>query len=301
MLQNIHKIFLPAILLSLPIILSLAISGCKTEQIQCHWPSQPIIIDGQMTEWEDRANIYFEENGVLLGLRNDDENLYILFRFRDRSWLRAIRMTGLTIWLDGQGNKDKTFGIRYNGIPLPDDSSFTGVGGQNINTANMPPGMMERMAERLRDMPVQLTVIDENRWYEPMAVPEDGSRGPAVAFSDARGFYTYEFSIPLAESTDDTYGLNSAPGQIIGIGGEWGDMDMDDLKPSRGNMSGGRGDGMGGGRGGGMGGGKGGGMGGRPGGMGGNRLEMPEKQEFWLKTELAVSPADPTENTESKK
>ncbi|MCP4567812.1 MAG: hypothetical protein GY841_09570 [FCB group bacterium] len=270
--------------------------GCKTQEVQCHWPSEPIKIDGQMSEWEDRGNIYFEKNGVLLGLRSDNDNLYILLRFRDRSWLQAIRATGLTIWLDDHGNKDKNFGLRYNGIPLPIDSLMAGRGAGGGRSGDMRGGMMEEMEKKMQERmvanPVQLCLIDESRWYEPMPLPEDGRRGPAVAHGNDNGLFTYEFNIPLQSMADDVYGFGVKPGQKICIGGEWGEMNTEELRPSMGGGGRGGGGGMGGGKGGGMGGGRGGGM---------DRPEMPEKQEFWVKTILPLSAEDNTDNNKDGK
>jgi len=42
---------------------------------------------------------------VLLSLCNNSENLYVLFRFNNPEWARAIRMGGVTLWLDNTGKK----------------------------------------------------------------------------------------------------------------------------------------------------------------------------------------------------
>ena len=77
-----------------------------------------------MTEWPSGSTVYFEDSGVQLGLRNDSQNLYILFRFGNQAWARAIRMGGLTLWLDNSGKKKKDIGIRYNGGPSFPDSGM---------------------------------------------------------------------------------------------------------------------------------------------------------------------------------
>ena len=97
----------------------LLLLNCKGSEVelQTHWSSGPIKVDGDITEWNDMPMNYFEERGVGLGLCNDRENLYILFRFNNTQWARAIRMGGLTLWLDNSGKKKKVFGLHYTGGP----------------------------------------------------------------------------------------------------------------------------------------------------------------------------------------
>ncbi|PKK82135.1 MAG: hypothetical protein CVT49_15210 [candidate division Zixibacteria bacterium HGW-Zixibacteria-1] len=100
--------------------------------------------------------------------------------------------------------------------------------------------------------------------------------------------YTYEFRIPIRASDNDLYKSAATSGQIIGIGSEWGAMPEGRKRPEGGRPGGG--DGFPGGSGGGIAGGRpGGGMGGGPPG-GGRGMQMPEKQEIWVKAALAEAP-----------
>ena len=101
---------------------SILLTGCKTQEVQTNWSSAPVKVDGKMDDWANTPMLYFEESGVQLGLRNDSENLYILFRFNNEAWTQAIRMGGLTIWFDNSGKKKKGQGIRYTGGPSLFDS-----------------------------------------------------------------------------------------------------------------------------------------------------------------------------------
>ena len=44
-------------------------------------------------------------------------------------------------------------------------------------------------------------------------LPRDGSVGPAVGYDGSRGFFSYEFKIPLS---DTLYGLGAVPGPKLG-------------------------------------------------------------------------------------
>lgn len=265
-------ILYPILLLSSAILFS----GCKgQEEVETHWTVKPIEVDGDMVDWAGIETAYFEDNNTQLGLCNDTDRLYILFRFSNQTYAQLIRMGGLTLWLDSTAEKKKAFGLQYTGGPPLSELQDPAMAGGG--------GFMDRLTpeqqERLRQGEVrgdQITVINnELETVETLAI--DGSRGPAVAYADLKGVYTYEFSIPLQKTDLHIYGIDIQPGGTLSLGLEWG-LSEEQLKQMRGAMDGRPpGGGMGGGRpGGGRGGG---GMRGRP--------EMPEKQEIWVKTVLA--------------
>jgi hypothetical protein len=267
--------------------------GCKNTEVQSHWSAEPVKVDGEMTEWTSGSTVYFEDSGVQLGLRNDSQNLYILFRFSNQAWARAIRMGGLTLWLDNSGKKKKDIGIRYNGGPSLSDSEMQkpGMAGEGGFLDSLTPEQKERFMQRQKkEMADQLKVIYKKSGQE-IFIPTNGSSGPAVSFGSPQGIYTYEFSIPLEKSDVSHYGIGAQPGQTICLGLEWGGMSESDSKRMGEERGGGPPGGMGGGPPGG-----GGGMppGGGPPGGGRSRpgVQALEKQEIWVKTLLASPPAE---------
>jgi hypothetical protein len=263
--------------------------GCKTQEVQTHWSEEPVQVDGEMTEWASGSTVYFEDPGVQLGLRNDNQNLYILFRFNNQAWARAIRMGGVTLWLDNSGKKKKDFGIRYTGGPPLSELQKMRPSSEGGFRESLTPEQEQRLAEMEKATADQITVIDKKSNQE-LTMRADGSGGPAVCFASPQGTYTYEFSIPLEKSDVFDYGIGAQPGQTICLGLEWGGMS----KANRQKMMEGMGGGMGGGPPGGMGGGPPGGMGGGRGGghRGGPGMQTPEEQELWVKTQLALPSAE---------
>jgi hypothetical protein len=269
------------------------LAGCKkTQEVQTHWSAGPVKVDGEITEWNDIPTNYFEESGVGLGLCNDTEKLYILFRFNNAQWAQAIRMSGLTLWLDNSGKKKKDFGIRYTGGPsLPDQEKLGGPSGGFQES--LTPEQQQRLAEMEREMADKITFIDKKGNRET-TLGTDGSGGPAVCFDSLGGIYAYEISIPLQKGDAFDCAIGAKPGQTVCLGLEWGGMG--DRQRMRQGMGGGMGPPPGGGPPGGGGGMPpgGGGMGGGPpgGGKGGSGMQQPEKQEVWVKTKLASPPAE---------
>lgn len=276
-------------LLSLVVVGSIFLGGCKTQEVSSHWSAQPVQVDGQMTDWAGIPTTYFEDSAVQLGLCNDSDRLYVIFRYNNQTWARLIRMGGLTLWLNNSGKKKKDFGIRYTGGPSLSEMQGQGMAGEGGFWESLTPEQKKRLQQR-KAMTDQITVVGKKDQPE-VALPVDGFRGLAVASADLKGVYTYEFSIPLKKIDLASYGLDAQPGQPICLGLEWG-LSEEDRQRMMKEMGGGPPGGGRGGMGGGLPGGGGGGMGGRGGPGGGSRPQMPGKQEIWVKTVLATSPAE---------
>ena len=287
--RDFNKLNLKALLLlTLSSIFFLA--SCKSEKAEIYWSAEPVQIDGQMTEWAGKPTNYLGKSGVQLSLRNDSENLYVLFRFSNQEWARLIRMGGVTLWLDNSGKKKKDFGIRYTGGPSPSEMQKTGMAGEGGFWDNLTSEQKARLMKQQETMAEQLKVVYKKSGQE-ISIPANDSGGPAASFASPQGIYTYEFRIPLQKSNPSDYAIGAQPGQTISLGIEWGELKMGDRESMMKQMGGGGmmppGGGMGGGPpGGGMGGGPPGG-GSMPGG-GPPGMQKPEKQEFWLKTNLAL-------------
>jgi hypothetical protein len=286
--KNLTTLSIKALLLVTLAGSTLLAAGCKTQEVQTHWTAEPVKVDGEMTEWASGSTVYFEDPGVQLGLSNDNQNLYVLFRFSNQSWARVIHMSGVTLWLDSTGKKKKDFGIRYTGGPSLPEFQRSRASGEGGFQEALTPEQQQRLFDMEQDTVGQITVIDKKSNQE-ITMRADGSGGPTVCFASPQGTYTYEFSIPLEKSDVFSYAIGAEPGQVICLGLEWGGINKEDRQKMRERMGGGRG-GMGGGPPGGMGGGPPGGMGGGPG--GGSRPQAPEKQDLWVKTKLALPSAE---------
>jgi hypothetical protein len=275
----------------LAVVVTVLATGCKTQEVPSGWLTEPIQVDGKMTEWSDIPTTYFEDQGIVLGIGNDDKNLFIHFRFKNDTWAQAIRMTGLTLWMDVNGKKNKKVGLQFYEGPSPKEP-MAARGDEKFDDSSQE--QRPEFPDRGKP-PEKKFVFFDSSYYVEADIPFGGSKGPAAGYDTSKGFYSYEFSIPLKESGVQFYGLGVQPGQTISLGAEWGDMGMD-----RGGRGGGPpgGGGMGGGPpggGGGMGGGPPGGMGGGRGGPGGGEKKLSEKQEIWVKTQLALPPAEQQE------
>lgn len=266
------------------------VSAKDFSDIDIAWTETEIIADGQTNDWKGLPTRYLEDPAAAIGIANDATKLHILLRFRDARWTKMIKRDGLTIWIDPKGKKKKVFMLKFRGGPTPEQmQQMGGDQGDRRDRRRPTPEMFAADDQRL------FTCAIKDR-IEEKSLPPGGTEGPAAAFGVDLGFFTYEFTIPLAEGGVRDYGLGIEPGANISVGAFWGEspeMAPHGERPS-GMGGGGRGGGMGGGggRGGGRMGGGGGMKGGGGGRMGGGKMERPQPVEIWIKTKLATSDSD---------
>lgn len=262
--------------------------GWAKDKIPCPFVAQSISIDGRYDDWQNNSGSFLEKQKAVVAVSNDPDNLYLLFRTNDARWVRTIATTGLTLYVDVEGGKRKDFYLKFVGGPSRDQMRLMmkqEFGARSRDSHQMPDDMrrMELEDSPHDSVPTLFCYVKDQ--IDEKSIPLTGVEGPAAAFDTSRGFFVYEFAIPLGESAVRSYGLGASLGKDISVGLVWGEpMSMRGERPREGmDLGSGPGGGMGGGmRGGRMGGGMGRGMSGPPGGM-----DRPTKQEVWLKATLA--------------
>lgn len=255
--------------------------ACKQESdATIHWLGTPITIDGQFDDWNQVAASRMHEDHAVLKLANDSQALYIYYETDDLDWVRTIKMTGLTVYINHKGSHDKDFFICYRVGPPTDSLLPTGTQDAR-RPEELHPEMRDQLLESDRQNHTAFTCFVRD-WIVEKSIPTDGRQGPAAAFGRQDRRYAYEFSIPLRSSAALYYGLGTTPGATIGLGAEWGGLPrpvLDQGPPEGTDFGGSGGSGMSGGEFGSE-------MGtGPPPGGGPGRL--PEKQEVWIRSVLA--------------
>lgn len=257
------------------VLLLYTTQGCKQKEVACYWQAEEVRIDGEVDDWTGIPGEYYKDKGIVFSVSSDSTNLYLLLSFRNPAWAMAIRQTGLTIWLDPGGGKSKDFGVHYRGGASP--AQIRELSGAD----RLPPPGMPRPDESDRGDAADTGAFNELRVLaggnsDGRAVFADGSQGPAASYGLPKGIFCYELSIPLAADGGETVSLSARPGWMIGIGAHWGKMNIRERRPSIGDRS--RSPGMGGPR--------------RGGGFGGpsasRRPALPEEQDMWVRTRLAL-------------
>jgi len=98
-------------LFSLFLIVGLSACGSSSTSFQSQANNGEMKIDGEYTDWQESQLVL--EEGFNLGVRNDDENLFLSVTITDMSLRQAVQVRGLLIWLGEDENGDKINGVKY--------------------------------------------------------------------------------------------------------------------------------------------------------------------------------------------
>lgn len=271
------------------------LGGCGGMELESVWRDEGVTIDGIPLEWRG-ATTWVESPNVAIGVKNDADYLYLCVSSPVREIAVQIAMRGFVVWLDPEGKKGKTFGIRCPVGPAMGTGNPRELG----ELAQDQARFMEMVVERLKGAGNVLEILG----------PGDDSSvrltaGEAVGIDIALGYHdgraVYELKVPFRRDDEHPYAIGSDGKSRIGVGFETPEINREEMLSA---MGGERPGGMRGGGppGGGM---PGGGMGG--GGMGGGRGpgggpgKMPQPIDIWGKISLAAAAVPEEDDSVSEK
>jgi hypothetical protein len=286
-LYSIRSIFFVLIMLA----------GCSGMKVApSRWDNNTLKIDGKDNEWQNDLR-YFPDEKIMVGIKNDADNLYVCLKTNDEMNIRKIMAAGLTLWLNTKDNKSKKFGIHYpvGGAGRRDFTQGRDADDPSADErikAEMPgnhySGMMEEMLKKIE------ININDNEDLKIGTIDEfKKNYNIQVSLKNENDILFYEIAIPLKSQFLNIN--NNGTKAIIGLGMLTGEY----KRPERSGNQRGYGDGGGPTSGGipGMGSGGYGGSGRRGGGMHGGGMRgstsqndmksLTEPLELWLEVELA--------------
>lgn len=214
-----HKKVLDNFLLGFMIVTLCASGLSKESTVESKWTTAPVKIDGLNNDWTGDPLTLEKKVKVEYSFKNDSENLYVLFIFREpREFMSTISQTGMTIWLNTEGKKKKDYGIRFRRKIISADVYIS------LLEKEMGP-LPEQKKKEIREAPTyrlyQNEVIDEKA--EDFMVT-GGPTSPAFRSKRGQGMVTYEFRIPLKRGEGQPVGIGTEPGKNIKIGFQWGGL-----------------------------------------------------------------------------
>lgn len=255
--------------------LAAAAVGCGSEELESGARDREITVDADVADWQGKLT-FLEDANLSYGLANDQQSLYLVLVVGDRQVRRQIIMSGLYLWFDPTGEKNKRLGIRY---PI----------GLQDNVDDMKPLFQEhdpnKMSESFDETVKEMMVIGphDKSWRRAEVGTVDGIETAAKTDPNA---LVLEFKVPITNDGQYGYGIGALPGDVIGLGLETPEINLEEMRGQMRPKPGGSG---GGGDWGGTGGG---GMEGDYGGRrppGGQRPPMPDPIKVWRKVNLAAA------------
>ena len=200
---------------------ALTAAGCSSTQSIASAPTDPpVVVDGRVDEWARGLVSVEGQDGLMMGVRNDEEGLYVALVVSDEGLVRQIQGGGLTLWVDPTGGDAKTFGVQF---PLGRGDGPPSDGGREAfparEGASTPPAAapaFDRLAVR--------TGEDETG----PAVSPDDVEGLDAAASVQFGQMTYEMRIPLRGRS---LAMGATPGESIALGLETAEPERPESPP----------------------------------------------------------------------
>ena len=252
--------------------------GCTTVglNLDSNWSDREIVVDGKNDDWLGTM-LYFEDENISVGLRNDESFFYMCMIAEDPIIRAQVMQQGFTVWFDPDGRNEKTFGIKFPigmqamGVP----GKMNPRGTREREQSEPDPERMERALGRLL---AELEILGPGK-DKQMRLKVEEAKGIDIVLDTSGEMLVYELKVPLMHNEQNPYAVGAEAGDLIGIGLEIPKLDRSAMRNKMGGTRPG-GTGMpGGGR-----------MGGRDGGMGmrGARgPQMPKGIKLWLSLQLA--------------
>lgn len=221
------KIYLIAI-----ISFTLLISGCNDNIINSVWKTNDIKIDGNDSDWGNSLT-YVKDSNLLFGVQNDDKYLYLCLATNDQDLQTKILRLGLTIWFDTTGGDNEIFGIKYplsfqdldhSNFNFGKNENFTPEE-QNFNHGNMNEKMLMRQTD------VEILGKNKND-YTRIGLSE--LKGIEIKVNIKNYRFVYEMKIPLVQTKETPYAINTDTSRTIGIGLETGTIDRNKFPQEKG-------------------------------------------------------------------
>ena len=193
-------------------ILTLSLVGLsKEKKVASNWTPGPLNIDGSSVEWGSDVLNTEKKVSVEYAFRNDAENLFVLFIFKDPKYLSTINTSGMTLWFNTEGKKKKKYGITFVKQRVPAEAFISILEKQK-------GALSEEEKNNIRVNPYYFLhnakVI--NKKSKSATQSAGGREAELAVFRSMRQQKTvvYEFGIPLKKLTENVHGIGTEPGKI---------------------------------------------------------------------------------------
>lgn len=187
----------------------------KVTPMKSAWVTVPPAVDGSLEEWGDASFSTFKKARVDYAFKNDGGNVYVCFIFKEPKFLSSLNETGLTIWLNRDGEEKKVYGIRLLKKKVTPDFYIAYL---------EKSGNVLSEADKAKIKTGSAYYFNEAAVVDKKGQPVEGAAEAGAVFRSRaqNGQTVYEISLPLARDSDLSQGIGAQPGGTFAIGFEWG-------------------------------------------------------------------------------
>jgi len=200
----------------------------KEKTVRCEWTLTPLNIDGSSQDWKAEELIFEKKLQAEYAFKNDGENLFALFIFKDPKYLSSIDATGMTVWFNLEEKKKKTYGINFSKKKVKTE--------QFIALMEQRQGPLSAQEKsNIRQNPhyfLHHARVITKKKSDTETSPGEQMKPAIFRSVQQENGIVYEFSIPLERKMDTAPGVGVEPGKLIKVCFEWGGL-TDQMKAAR--------------------------------------------------------------------
>jgi hypothetical protein len=152
---------------------------------------------------------------------NDEEYLYCLFVFKDPEYLSSINQTGLTLYFNVAGKKNKDYGINFIQKRISAQQYIVMVEKQK---GPLPDADKNNILANPNYVIFNVEVINKKAKKNTTQAPLETNPAVYRIQKDQENNVTYEMAVPLPRVDELAPGIGSEAGKQIKVGFEWGGM-----------------------------------------------------------------------------
>ena len=214
------KKMLNVLFLALVMVTFAATGFAKDEPVKSKWAASPASIDGMNTEWGNVHMNQFKKAKVEYAFMNGQDDLFILFVFKDPKFLSSLDWTGLTVWISPQGEKNKDLGINFIRKQITADEYIA------ILEKQVGQPMPEDRKAQIRQN--KLYYLFDQRLINKKALDYDKDaempkyNGALFRNSVIQKAVSYECAISLSKLAEIAPEIGAEPGKGFSLNFEWG-------------------------------------------------------------------------------
>ena len=209
-------------LLLFSLIMTVSFLGFSKEiKLDSSWNVAPVKIGSFNNDWVGEALSFQKKVKVDYAFKNDTENIYVLFIFKDSKYMSSIKNTGMTIWFNREGKKKKKYGIKFTEKKI---SPYELISFLEKQQGFIPEEKKNEIRSKPNYFMLSSEVINKNNKSKSPDEVNDKTRTAWFRMKEQQGMVAYEFSIPLEMVSEIDQGIGIGPGKSIKVGFEWGGM-----------------------------------------------------------------------------
>jgi hypothetical protein len=230
MKRKTTSLFLAALAVSLFVVTGFAQDG----PFESQWAATPVQIDGLDLDWQGTAFMVDKNSKAEYAFKNDGQNLYILFVFKDSVSKSTIDAMGMTVYYNLEGKKKKAEGLHFIRKTISPDELIASLEakGEDVSEERKAEirkqpgyilfegevlGVKRKSSADADTVPVDPPTFRASQAPPPKSQPQQGQpqRGGGISM--------YEYRIPLARNPV-IGGIGTEPGKSLKLFFEWGGM-----------------------------------------------------------------------------